>query len=167
MRELKQPAGACNLRRLRILTASEPLLTKAIDDSIAYRTNQIQRANGRDPNTQLNDFLAARAEIYRRMNGGILSSIDQIDVVTDASCFDREEEIKIYVEPRRVTLSGRASARKRGAGAEQKGVELAGNMIFRFLDLGEEIIPPETQARFNGCVLELYLPKMHAGLRAA
>jgi HSP20 family molecular chaperone IbpA len=167
MRELRQPAGSGNLRKLRIFTASEPLLTKAIADSIAFRTNQIQRADRRDPNRQLNDFLAARSEIYRRLNGGILSSEDRIDLVTDASCFDKEEAIKIYVEPRRVTVSGKASAPKRGAGPEQKGLELAGNMIFRFLDLGEEIIPSEAQARFNGCVLEMILPKTHASLRAA
>ena len=66
MMAMEQPVGISEKRTLRIFNVGEPALAKAIADSIARRTNQLQRADGRDPEKRLNDFLAARAEIYHR-----------------------------------------------------------------------------------------------------
>lgn len=167
MIELEQPAGIGETRSLRILTACESELTKAIDNSIAFRTNQIQRAHGRDPNSQLSDFLEARAEIYHRMYGAAFNAKEGFDVVADASCFEMGEEIKIYVEPRRITLCGKANSRLKSAAQRNGTVDLGGNIIFRFLELGDEIDPSQARAEFAGCVVELKLPKVNAGRRAA
>ncbi|MGH9703871.1 MAG: Hsp20/alpha crystallin family protein, partial [Candidatus Acidiferrales bacterium] len=77
------------------------------------------------------------------------------------------EEIKIYVEPRRVTLCGKAGPDPRSTGASIKPVRLHGNIIFRFLDLDQEIDPSQARAECDGCVVEITLPKVHSGVRAA
>ena len=75
----------------------------------------------------------------------------------DASCFEMGEEIKIYVEPRRIILCGKANARLKSAAPRNGTVDLGGNIIFRFLELGDEIDPSQTRAEFAGCVVELKL----------
>ena len=167
MRALEQPAVKWEGRTYRILQANEPQMAKDLADSIAFRTNQIQRANGRDRDSQLHDFLIARSEIYCRMYGGVFSAKDCFDVVADVACFQMGEEIKVYVESRRVILSGTASANQQTTEREGNEVDLRGNNIFRFLDLDEEIAPSQARAEIDGCVLEIHLPKMISVRRAA
>jgi len=167
MMAMEQPVGISEKRTLRIFNVGEPALAKAIADSIARRTNQLQRADGRDPEKRLNDFLEARAEIFRRIYGAAFNATDRLDVVADASSFDMGEEIKIYVEPWRVTLCGKAGPDPHNTGAGKKPVQLHGNIIFRFLDLVEEIDPSQARAECEGCVIEITLPKMQSGVRAA
>jgi HSP20 family molecular chaperone IbpA len=167
MRALEQPAVKCEGRTYRILQANEPHMAKGLADSIAFRTNQIQRAKGRDRESQLHDFLIARSEIYCRMYGGVFSAKDRFDVVADIACFEMGEEISVYVESRRVILSGTASANQQSTERGENEVDLRGNKIFRFLDLEEEIEPSQAKAEIDGCVLEIHLPKMISGRRAA
>ena len=167
MLALEHPVNSSNPRSFRISPVSEPQLAKALADSIAFRTNQIQRANGRDPNRRLHDFLVARSEIYRRMYGAVFSAKGCVDVVADISCFEMGEEIRIYLEPRRVILSGKAGASLHGEGSDGTKVEFRGNTILRFLDLHEEIDPSHATAEIDGCVLEIFLSKSNTGRRAA
>lgn len=159
-------------RSIRIIFDNSADRTKAIHDAVARRAYHIFESRGFAPGHDWEDWLLAESEIVRPLQCGLLELDGRISLTTDASCFERGE-IAAYVEPRSLTLSGIASPCKERRKEEAEQTDLRGELIFRAMGLPHEVNPFGVKAKFNGCMLELSLPKtatdkeMHAQAKAA
>lgn len=145
-------------RHVRIVVVDGPERAKRIRDAIACRAHQLYEIRGCAPGHELEDWRQAEHEVVSPLCCGFISLEDRISLSTDASAFE-VGTIEIYVEPRHLTLCGKAPFRKEDLGKEC-GSKPYENVVFRVFDLPVEIEPSQVTARMNEPFLEINLPKV-------
>jgi HSP20 family molecular chaperone IbpA len=148
-------------RSVKIIFDNSANRVKAIHDAVAGRAYRIFESRNFAPGHDWEDWLLAESQIVRPLQCGLLELDGRISLTTDASCFERGE-ITAYVEPRSLTLAGIAGPCKEPRKPEAAKTDLRGELIFRAMDLPHEVNPFGVKAKFNGCMLELSLPKAGA-----
>jgi HSP20 family molecular chaperone IbpA len=161
MRQEMETSQAKSARSVKIVSDYPADRVKAIHDAVAHRAYHIFESRGFAPGHDSEDWLLAESEIVRPLQYGLLELDGRMTLTTDASCFEWGEIIA-YIEPRCVTLSGKAGPCKEHRKEQTAESDLSGELVFRALDLPVEVDPSGVQARFNGCMLELSLPKAGA-----
>jgi hypothetical protein len=141
----------------KIVPASPELRNEMFQDAI--RSKSIEIHLGRRMQSGLQPLqVAAKTEILRPLDCGLLLSCDKIELTTDAGVFE-EGDVGVCAEPTRVTLWGRRPA------AEKIGPTLPGESLhahgleFRFVDLPFAIEPSQVTTKRNGRVLTMNLPR--------
>jgi hypothetical protein len=160
IRPQTRSTGHHKLARVRIIAMGEKELAKMINDSIARRAFQIFEACGCQPGHEVDHWSRAESEIMKRLGCGVLDLDDKISVTTDLSAFEEGGEVELFVEPRRILLRGREAAHTCGTLPEHDGSATPGDVVLRSLALGAAIDPPRAATKFNGCALEISLPKV-------
>jgi HSP20 family molecular chaperone IbpA len=154
------------LARVKIIAMGEKEVAKVINDTIARRAFQIFEARGSQPGHEADDWFRAESEIVKRLYCGVLSLDDKISVTTDLSGFDESGEVELFVAPRHILLRGREAAHTGGTSPDHDGSATPGHVVLRSLALGAAIDPARVTTRFNGCALEIMLPKVSPTRRA-
>jgi len=130
---------------------------KSIYDSIAERANELLRGHGRE-GRDLDDWLHAERELLHPMSVEMLESADDIIVHADVPGF-KAKDIKVSVEPSRLTITGmREESAERSAG-ERVYTERSASEIFRSLGLPAAVEPGKATATLTDGVLTLTLTK--------
>lgn len=133
---------------------------KAICDAVAHRAYRIFETRCCEPGHDREDWRLAESEILRPLACGFYQLHDRIRLIANVSCF--EGEITARLEPRRLTLSGKARSHEGDRVPDTRSPDLHGEVIFRFINLPAGVDPIKAEVRFNGCMLEMWLFKAGA-----
>ena len=150
----------CKLARLKIIATDEKQLVTLVNDSIARRAFQIFEARNSRPGHEVDDWFHAAYEIVKPLDCGLLASDDEISVTADLSVFEEGGEVELFVEPHRILLRGREAAHPGGTLPDHDGSATPGKVVLRSLALGSVIDPAGATVSFNGCALQISLPKV-------
>jgi len=149
-------------RRFRIIPATACEGESRFHRHLATEAFKIYERRGCAPGHQAEDWKAAEGRIMQPLNCGFIAADDEILLATDSTHFG-PGEIEIWVEPRRLILSGPEPV--------ASAVGSPRGFIFRFVDLPVEIDPLNVVARFKGRMLEIELssrePRIHTAKKAA
>ncbi|MCY7376691.1 MAG: DUF2934 domain-containing protein, partial [Pyrinomonadaceae bacterium] len=92
-----------------VLTESESFFDdfKKTTQSIAHRAFEIFEKRGREFGHEIEDWLHAESELVRRVPIEVKEADGKLEVRAEVPGF-KLEELKVFVEPRRLTISGSA-----------------------------------------------------------
>jgi HSP20 family protein len=143
-----------------IFVEAEKLLEqmKEFSQAISRRAYEFFETRGREIGHELEDWFRAESELLRRIPVEIQESDEQLTARAEVPGFSASE-IKVSVEPRRLSISGKIEP-----AAEQKAEKLIyterrPNGFCRTLDLPAEVDPAQAAATLKNGILELTLPK--------
>ncbi|HYL09560.1 MAG TPA: DUF2934 domain-containing protein [Candidatus Acidoferrales bacterium] len=158
MRQDRETSQTKTARSVKIVWDHPADRVKAMHDAVAHRAYRISESRGFASGHEREDWQLAESEIVHPLQCGCLDLDGRMTVTTDASCFERGE-ITAYIEPRCVTLSGKACPCRERRKEQTAKADLRGEVVFRTKNLPFEVDPSGVRTRFNGCMLELSLPK--------
>ena len=161
----RSPANR-NPALVKIIATDEKHLNNLVNDSIARRAFQVFEAHSSEPGHEVDDWFHAAYQIIKPLDCGVLALDDEISVTTDLSGFEQGAEVELFVEPHRIVLRGREAAHGRVALPDYREHAMPCNVVLRSLALGALIDPARAAARFNGCALQISLPKVAPTRRA-
>jgi hypothetical protein len=147
-----------NGRHLKVASVTPTERERIVREIIATRAFQLSEAHGFEPGHGLEDWRQAEAEVLRPLDCGCLVLDRSLELNTDAACFG-EGTIEIYVEPKRLTVCGKAKDCPAAFGPDQPGTKGSPVSIVRKFDLPFEIDPSEVRAKFKGRMIQIELPK--------
>jgi HSP20 family molecular chaperone IbpA len=134
-------------------------------DAIARRAFEIFEGDGRVSGRELDHWFRAEAELLHPSHVQVREADDAIIVDTEVPGFSANE-LKVSLEPHRLTISGQ----KQGSREEKKGnvlySERCSNELLRSIELPVEVNASRATATLNNGILELNAPKL-AGKNAA
>ena len=154
MEEQTRSSPSWRGRRAKIRVTNAAEREKRIRSAVAVRAFEISRSRASKLGNELDDWRRAEAETVIPPCHGLTVLNSRMIVTSNVSCF-AEGEIEILVEPRRLTLCGRA-----GKTLEKSCRGPLGRPVFRVIALPVEIEPSGVTARFDHCMLEVSLPKI-------
>ncbi|MGB8769809.1 MAG: Hsp20 family protein [Candidatus Korobacteraceae bacterium] len=151
-----------------------PIVVKPLDEDLFIRRMQkvfsrIERRayelferRGRQDGHDLEDWLRAESDLLYPVPVKIKNIGDKLVVHGDVPGF-RDNDIEVRVKPHCLVIAGR----KRQLGDATKGRALSSErtseVIFRIVDLPQEIDPDNVTARLQHGTLEIALPKARSG----
>ena len=128
--------------------------------AIARRAYELFEARGSEPGHDREDWLRAEAELVRPASVSMWESDDRISV--RANVFGLEEsELKISIEPRRITILGKKGAnRTETEGGKVEYIDWCPDQILQLIDLRTEVIPEDALVDLQAGLLMFELPKV-------
>lgn len=129
-----------------------------IYDKIASRAFEIFEGNGRLLDCDVADWYQAEAEFLHPLHIAVAESPEAVTVRADVPGF-KEEDIKIKVEPRRVTITGKRETKKESRNKKIVYSETCADQILRVVDLPAAVDTKNAKTTVKDGVLELNLPK--------
>jgi len=123
-------------------------------DSVARRAFEIFEGNGRLTGRDLADWFQAEGEFLHPLHLEISESPGTVTVRADVPGF-KEADLKIKVEPRRVTISGKREAKKESKVGKTLYSEACSDQIFRQVDLPAAVDVKKLKTTVKNGVLEL------------
>ncbi|HVN08174.1 MAG TPA: DUF2934 domain-containing protein [Patescibacteria group bacterium] len=136
-------------------------LNDKIHEAVAWRAFQFYEQEGCAPGHELGHWERAESEVVRPLDCGVLSQDHRVCLTTDAAIFD-DGAVELFVEPWRLTICGFDRSRRPVPTPPGEPAQKRRDFIFRVHDFNVEIDPTGVAARFNGPVLNIYLPKAYA-----
>lgn len=158
-------APSWNGRHLKVASVTPEERNRIVREKIAIRAFQLSEAHGFEPGHGLEDWRKAEAEILGPLNCGCLVLDRSLKLSADAACFG-EGTIEVYVEPRRLTICGKARECAADPGSVPAGTKPSSVSVIRKVDLPFEIDPSEVSATFKGRMIQMELPKACRNLTA-
>jgi HSP20 family molecular chaperone IbpA len=137
-----------------------PLIEDGNDlyDLIARRAFEIFEGNGRLMGRDLADWLQAESEVLHPLHIKIDDSPGTITVRADVPGF-KEADLKVKVEPDRVTIHGTRKAKKEHRNGQTVYSEACADQVFRQVDLPATVDAKKVKTTVRDGVLELELAK--------
>lgn len=126
---------------------------------IGRRAFEIFNDRGRQWGHELEDWLKAESEILRRVPIEMKETDAALEIRAQVAGFTAED-LKVSVEPRRITLKGETEAKTEKKDDGKLYSEWRSNKIFRVFDLPRRVDPDNTKATIKDGVLTLILPKL-------
>jgi len=133
-------------------------LNARIHDAIAWRAYQLYEQGGCVPGHEVENWEHAQAEVVGPLDCGVLSQDHRVCLTTDAALFD-DGIVELFVEPRRLTMCGFDRNRRPLPMPPGEPATPRRDFMFRVHDFAVDVDPGAVTARFNGPVLNIYLPK--------
>jgi HSP20 family protein len=129
-------------------------------DAIAQRAFQIFEDGGGLGGHDQENWFRAESELLHPAHVSISESEDMVLVDAEVPGFN-PEELKVSLEPRRLTISGKRESSKEQKEKKAKTVyhEQCSSEILRVLDLPSDVDASKTTATLRNGVLELRMPK--------
>lgn len=112
------------------------------------------------------DWFQAESELLRSVPIVLAESTDHISVRVNVLGFDAEE-VKVSIEPKRITILGRKKVVAGTAEISPRSVDFYPDQILRIFDLSPEVDPRGALVEFQSGVLKFELPKAHPQSMAA
>lgn len=131
-------------------------------ESIARRAFEIFESNGRWLGHELEDWLRAESELLRPVHLEIAETDENLTVRAEVPGFSTNE-IKIDVEPRRLTITGKHEAKEETKKGKTVYSERSANEILRVVALPAEVDSSKVHATLKDGILNIEMPKaIHA-----
>jgi HSP20 family protein len=131
--------------------------TQDVSKLIGRRAFEIFESRGQVHGNDREDWLLAESELLTPVKFHLSESGEQISVRAEVPGFNREE-IKVSLEPHRLSVSGKAQL-----GDHQTGKQIHshrhGQLMFRIIDLPCEVDLSKARATFNDGTLEVVMPR--------
>jgi len=139
---------------------SSPLIedVATLCDKIASRAFEIYEGNGRLIGLDVADWYQAEAEFLHPLHIAVAESPEAVTVRADVPGF-KEEDLKIEVEPRRVTIAGNRETRKESSSNKIIYSETCADRILRAVDMPAEVDTKKATTTVKDGVLVLHSPK--------
>lgn len=128
-------------------------------DRIAKRAYEIFDGDGRHDGRDLAHWLQSEAEFLHPLHIEVSESPEALTVRAEVPGF-KAEELKINVEPRRVTISGERETKEESKTKKTIYSETCANQILRVVDLPAEVDVEKAKATLKDGMLELDVPKV-------
>jgi HSP20 family protein len=129
---------------------------------IARRAFMVSKDRGFVPGHEVEDWKRAESEVLRPLCGGWTVKDDDRLAVTESALGYKEGAIEVYVAPRRLTIFGKERTALPHNMLEEGRSKAPEKEIVRILDLPVEVDPSGATARFDHCMLEIFLPKVRS-----
>jgi HSP20 family protein len=133
--------------------------TQDVFNLIARRAFEIFEARGRVYGNDREDWLLAESELLAPVKFHLSESGEHLTARADVPGFNRQE-IKVSLEPRRLSISGKAEPREDHHSGKHTHSLRHEQLMFRVIDLPCEVDLSKTKATFNDGTLEVVMPKM-------
>ncbi|MFZ0212386.1 MAG: Hsp20/alpha crystallin family protein [Candidatus Acidiferrales bacterium] len=132
--------------------------TQDVFNLIARRAFEIFESRGHVQGNDREDWFHAESELLTPVKFHISESGEQLIAHAEVPGFNREE-IKVSLEPHRLTISGKAEASENHQSG--KHVHSIGHtlLVLRIIDLPCEVDLSKAKATFNEGALEVVMPK--------
>lgn len=127
-------------------------------DKIASRAFEMFEGNGRLFGCDVADWYQAEAEFLHPLHIAVAESPEAVTVRADVPGF-KEEDLKIKVEPRRVTITGKRETKKESSDKKTIYSETCADQILRVVDLPAAVDAKKAKTTVKDGVLEMDLPK--------
>jgi HSP20 family protein len=126
--------------------------------AIARRAYELFESRGREHGHDWEDWFRAESELLRPVSVTMSESEDRISVRANVLGFEAHE-LKIGIEPRRITILGEKDVRAAGTEGEIQPVVLYPDQILQVIELGTEVTPENAVIEFQAGLLKFELPK--------
>ncbi|MGB2676135.1 MAG: Hsp20 family protein [Candidatus Acidiferrum sp.] len=141
-----------------IKTTGLSVEAKAMFDSIARRAFEIFESKGRVRGQDLDNWLQAEAELFKRTPLKVTQSPDGVTVLADVRGF-APKELEVDLEPQRVTIIGKRPRKTERKTVTNVSSQKRTTRLLRSLHLQVEIDTRQATARLKRGILELDLKK--------
>jgi HSP20 family protein len=130
-------------------------------DAIARRAFELFESNGHNGGHALEDWLKAESEIFHPVHVEIAEADGALTVKAEVPGFT-DKDLKISVEPNRLTISGKREGHSEKKSAKTLYTESCSDEILRVIDLPAEVDPSAkgVQATCTQGVLTVTLPEV-------
>ena len=130
-----------------------------VELAIARRAYELFEARGREHGHDWEDWFRAESELLRPVSVTMSESEDRISVRANVLGFEADE-LKVSIEPRRITILGEKEPRATQAedGKDQPIVSYP-DQIMHVIDLATEVTPENAVVEWQGGLLNFELPK--------
>ncbi|MGB8030470.1 MAG: Hsp20 family protein [Terracidiphilus sp.] len=139
---------------------SGPLIedVDSIYGKIASRAFEIYEGNGQLLGLDVADWLQAEAEFLHPLHIAVAESPEAVTIRADVPGF-KEGDLKIKVEPRRVTITGNRETKKESSDKKTIYCETCADQIMRVVDLPAAVDTKNAKTTVKDGVLELDLAR--------
>lgn len=133
---------------------------------IARRAYELFEERGCEHGHDREDWFRAEAELLRPVSVSMSESDDRISVRANVLGFEGNE-LKIGVEPRRVTILGKKEmSATETEGGKIEYIDWVPDQILQLIDLATEVVPEGSVVELKAGLLKLELPKATAAAAA-
>src|ERR1019366_4706936 len=132
--------------------------TQDICHLIARRAFEIFESRGQANGSDREDWFLAESELLTPVKFHLSESGEQLTVRAEVPGFN-SQEIKVSLEPHRLTVSGKAEPREDHPSGKHSHSIRHAQLIFRVIDLPCEVDPSKAKATFNDGALDVVMPK--------
>ena len=128
--------------------------------AIARRAYELFEARGREHGHDQEDWLRAEAELLRPVSVSMWESEDRITVRANVVGFG-ENELRVGIEPRRITILGKKRANKTETeGGKVEYIDWYPDQILQCIDLTTDVMPERAVVELQAGLLKIELPKV-------
>jgi HSP20 family protein len=133
-------------------------LAKSFDESIARRAFEIFQERSGEKGSALDDWFRAETELFHAAHIHVAESEDALAVWAEVPGF-RASELKVALEPGRLTITGKRQSRNRWRDRKIIYSDSCQDQIFRVFHLPVDVNPKHATAVVMDGILELTIPK--------
>ena len=146
------------------LVPAQDLAQRAIDihDMIARRAYALFEGRGGVHGHDIDDWTAAESELLYACRHDLQESAEAVILRAKLPSSFAADQLKVSVEPRRLTVSGEKEFDLISAVDEPAHNEERTQRVFRVEELPVDVDPSRTTARLAGATLEIVMPKVAA-----
>jgi HSP20 family protein len=131
--------------------------TQDVSNLIGRRAFEIFESRGQLHGNDREDWFLAESELLTPVKFHLSESGEQLTVRAEVPGFNREE-IKVSLEPHRLSVSGKVQLENHQSG-KQIHSHRHGQLMFRIIDLPCEVDLSKARATFNDGTLEVVMPR--------
>lgn len=132
--------------------------TQDVFNLIARRAFEIFESRGHTHGNDREDWFLAESELLTPVKFHLSESGEQLTVRAEVPGF-RSQEIKVSLEPRRLSISGKAELRENHKSGQHTHSLTHGQLMFRVIDLPCEVDLSKAKATFNDGTLVVVMPR--------
>ena len=132
--------------------------TQDVSNLIARRAFEIFESRGHVHGNDREDWFLAESELLTPVKFHLSESGEQLMARAEVPGFNREE-IKVSVEPRRLSISGKAEPHEDHPSGKHAHSLRHAQLMFRVIDLPTEVDLSKAKATFHDGTLEVLMPK--------
>ena len=131
-----------------------------LDEMIARRAFQLFESRGGGHGHDVDDWLTAELELLRPYRRDLKESDEAVFFHAELPCSFTPDQLKVSVQPRRLTISGERELEVTCVGDVPTHVEKRTERIFQTEELPAEVDPSRTTATLKAELLEIMMPKV-------
>lgn len=131
---------------------------KETAQTVAHRAFELFEKRGREFGNDLEDWLRAESELVRRVPIEVKETDKNLEIRAEIPGF-KAEELKIFVEPKQLTISGETEQPSEEKKEDTLYSEWHSRKVFRAFDLPREVKTEDAHATLKDGILSLTLPK--------
>jgi HSP20 family protein len=132
--------------------------TQDVYNLIARRAFEIFESRGHTHGNDREDWFRAESELLTPVKFHLSVSGEQLTARAEVPGFSREE-IKISVEPRRLSISGKTKLHENHQSGKHAHSVKPAQLMFRVIDLPTEVNLSKARATFSDDTIEVVMPK--------